>query len=159
MLFYIFWVVYHHHSILFALDDNLTSKIECENMARTSTECSSCHYPLEENYSGPCPRCGDTKKNINLELEVIVQSDVSLSITIWEQYKGYWTKNRVWQCLIICIIFITAILDFYFGYLGLAIGLGFIIFLSLSLFTHVLFSNDKFKEWFLSFFEYKTIKK
>ena len=121
-------------------------------------ECSACHHPLDETHEGPCPKCGGTMKTHFLKATIKSTTSVYANLTVWQQYKGYWIENRVWQILNICVICITTLLAVYFGYLGLTVGLTIFISFALALFPYIILSDEKCKKRIISYFDYKIEK-
>lgn len=121
-------------------------------------ECAACHYPLDANHKGPCPKCGDTRKLCPIRGSAPISVSATGKLSVWYIYSGYWTKNRVWQLLNGCIGVITVLLTIYIGFLGLAIG--FLMFIGVTAFLigYIISSNEQCKEWFLSYINYKIKK-
>jgi hypothetical protein len=121
-------------------------------------ECTACHYPLDANYEGPCPKCGDTRKNVFLRASAPISVSATAKLSVWYTYSGYWTKNKVWQLLNGCIGVITVLLTIYIGLLGFAIGFFIFIGVTVFLICYIISCNEQCKGWFLSHIDYKIKK-
>lgn len=132
----------------------MTPTVETPN-----TECSTCHYPLDANYKGSCPKCGDTRKTVFFRASAPISVSATAKLSVWQIYIGYWTENRVWLVFNCCLTVILALLTLYIGYLGLFFGLIILITPSVALIGSIIHSNENFKQSFLSHFEYKKEKK
>jgi hypothetical protein len=96
----------------------------------------------------------------NLELKVEAKFKASLTLSVWDRYKGLWIENRLWLCLHACLIIIAGFLVGLFHELGLLTGL--IGFFAPTIIALVLFwmqENEKLKKSFISFFEYTRRRK
>jgi hypothetical protein len=86
-----------------------------------STRCSGCGEPLPDNYTLPCPTCGDTRKNLNVSVHEVAHAQDSLR---WQLIHEYYERHPVLFPLVLAITIVSPFLGLVFaGWFGVSIGL------------------------------------
>ena len=87
----------------------------------TRARCSNCDYPLEPSHQGPCPRCGEIGKTV----EVHVSEEVHLSSSLsWEKRAEFLQHRRLLSVTLWTITLGSPLLGFIVeGMPGVVVGL------------------------------------
>jgi hypothetical protein len=86
-----------------------------------STRCSACDEPLSSNHVGPCPKCGDTRRRHDVQLEGIVHAHAFLA---WQHIHEYRERHKVLFPLVLVITVASPFLGLVLaGWLGVVVGL------------------------------------
>ena len=86
-----------------------------------SVKCSGCGYILSNDHSGPCPRCGDTRKTHNLHVEETLHVAGSLH---WKRVREYYEKHSILLAISIIVTVGSPFLGLVLaGWVGVVAGL------------------------------------
>ena len=86
-----------------------------------SYRCTHCHTPLSQDYTGPCPNCG----NVDREISAVVNETVEIADSVrWETRREYYQKNPKVLAVVIGITVVSPFLGLVLlGWVGVVVGL------------------------------------
>jgi hypothetical protein len=86
-----------------------------------AVKCSRCGHALSLDDSGPCPRCGETRKTYDVPFEATLHLQGSLQLThIREYYENHPLAFAVVVALTVASSLVGLVLT---GWIGVAVGL------------------------------------
>jgi len=87
----------------------------------SSTKCSGCGELLPDNYTEPCPKCGDTQKMHFVSTHDVAHAEESLG---WQHIREYYERHAIFLIIVIVITIGSPFLGLVLaGWIGIAIGL------------------------------------
>jgi len=86
-----------------------------------STRCSACGEALPLNFVGPCPKCGDTRKTQDKNIEGTLRFSGSLG---WQRTHEYYERHPILLPLVLAISIGSPFLGLILaGWIGVVVGL------------------------------------
>jgi hypothetical protein len=96
-------------------------RVRMGSATQDSVKCSGCSYVLSPEHSGPCPRCGDTRKTHDVHIEETVRVSAALR---WQHIREHYEKHHVLLPLVIGITVGSPFLGLLLaGWVGVGVGL------------------------------------